>query len=152
MPLLWSLAAGTCSSSPFFPLLSAAGEPAPDPSTPLQPGQCVWPSTKDLLLQVESRKLASWFVGPFEVEQIVNPVAVRLKFPALLKVHPTFHVSRVRPVVESNLSPLADDPPPVWIMAGSPAYTVQTILDVRLRGQGWQYLVDWEGYGPEEQS
>lgn len=45
---------------------------------------------------------------------MVNPVAVRLRLPESIRVHSTFHISRVKPVVESNLSPTADDPPPVW--------------------------------------
>lgn len=66
----------------------------------------------DLPLRVESRKLAHWFVGPFEVDQMVNIAAVHLRLPTSLRVQPTFHVSQVKPVGELELLPAAEEPPP----------------------------------------
>lgn len=73
------------------------------PAPLYQPGQKVWLSSRDISLQVEFRKLAPHFVGPCEVEKIINSSAVRLKLPASLPVHPTFHVSQLKLVSTSDL-------------------------------------------------
>lgn len=64
------------------------------PAPCYSPGQRVWLSSKDLPLQVESRKLAPRFVGPFEVEQIINPAAVRFMLLPSMKVQKILDVRR----------------------------------------------------------
>lgn len=94
--------------------------------------------------------LSPLFIGPFEIESIVNPCAVRLKLPASIRIHPTFHVSLVKPVSLSPLCPTPPPPPPPRLVDDQPVFTVQRLLDVCCRGHRLQYLVDWEGYGPLE--
>lgn len=110
----------------------------------------MWLSAKNLHLRVPSKKLAPRFVGPFPVTKTIGPAAVRLRLPRTLRVHPTFHVSQVKPVKESPMVPALPPPPPPEVVDGGPAYKVKRLLAVRNRGRGRQFLVDWEGYGPEE--
>jgi hypothetical protein len=116
-------------------------------------GQKVWLSTKNIPLRTVSNKLAPKFIGPFPVTKIISPVAVRLKLPpAYRRVHSAFHVSKIKPVFHSHINPPVPVPPPPRLVDGETTYSVNRILDSRRRGRGFQYLVDWEGYGPEERS
>ena len=55
---------------------------------------------KKVSSKTRQRGLIPKFEGPFEVIKNVGEVAYMLKFPERLKLHPTFHVSFLKPYVE----------------------------------------------------
>ncbi|KAL0161859.1 hypothetical protein M9458_041255, partial [Cirrhinus mrigala] len=117
-----------------------------------QPGDSVWLSTRDLHLRLPCRKLSLRYIGPFKILRQINDVTFQLQLPPRYRIHPTFHVSLLKPYFPSATeSPGAEAGPPSPEVLDQPStYTVHQILDLRRRGGHLEYLIDWEGYGPEE--
>ena len=65
-------------------------------------GDAVMLSTAHLKLKRPSRKLDHKFIGPFQIQQLISPIAVRLTLPHKWKTHPTCHVAEVEPFVQGN--------------------------------------------------
>ncbi|KAI2647423.1 Transposon Tf2-11 polyprotein [Labeo rohita] len=119
-----------------------------------QPGDQVWLSTCDLRLQLPCRKLSPRYIGPFKIPRQINDVTFQLQLPPRYHIHPTFHVSLLKPFFPSATKPPGAElePPPPEVLDQPSIYSVREILDSCRRGGHLDYLLDWEGYGPEERS
>ncbi len=102
------------------------------------------------------KKLSPRYVGPFTILRQINPVTFRLQLPPQYRINSTFHVSLLKPChspVSSSTEPGPSRVPPLpLILEDGAIYEVKEILDSRRHGGRLEYLVDWEGYGPEERS
>jgi hypothetical protein len=114
-------------------------------------GDKVLLSTKYLNLKHSKTncKLLPKWIGPYEVVQVVGPVAYELKMNPGWRVHP---VSPLEPYRESGR---VQPPPPPIEMEGALEYEMESILEHRFQGTRnpkAYYKVAWKGYGIKHNS
>jgi hypothetical protein len=123
-------------------------------------GEEVWLSTVNLRIENRAPKLASKFIGPFKVRRRIGEVAYELELPPSMKIHPVFHVSKLRKNKDGSENfpgrEIPDRPPPVVAENGKEEYEVKQIVNKRIRRRGKkeveEYLVLWKGYPDHERT
>jgi hypothetical protein len=115
-----------------------------------QVGDLVMLSGRNIQTRRPSRKMDHKNHGPFQIEKIVSPLAVRLTLPRKWKIHNVFHVSLLEPFRTSEHRPLPD-PSRILLEADdveqSEEYDVDEVMSSVERGRGNNrrvlYLVKW---------
>ncbi|KAI2647453.1 Transposon Tf2-9 polyprotein [Labeo rohita] len=100
-------------------------------ATPIyQPGDLVWLSTRDLRLRLPCCKLSPRYIGPFQILRQINEVTFQLQLPPRYRIHPTFHVSLLKPFCPSATDPSGAEaePPPPEVLDQPSIFTVREIL------------------------
>ena len=90
-------------------------------------------------------KIRRRFIGPFRIEKIISPVAYRVALPATWRVHPTFHVEKLKLFERSSEFQRNVDPPPPLKIEGHLEYEVEAIIRHKGAGVRKHYLVAWKG-------
>jgi hypothetical protein len=90
-------------------------------------GQRVWLEAKNLSLPYRSVKLAPRCHGPFQITQVISPVAYKLRLPPQWTIHPVFHASLLTPFIETKEHSKNYSRPPPELIEGGEQYEVETI-------------------------
>lgn len=117
----------------------------------------VWLSSEgirtDAMRGVKTKKFIPRFLGPYKIIRKLSNVVYKLQLPRTLRIHPTFHISRLRRYYESpeEFGTRGNARPGPTVPGEENEWDVDTILDARKqRGKHQQYLVKWVGYPVEE--
>jgi hypothetical protein len=115
-----------------------------------QVGDLVMLNGRNIQTRCPTRKMDHKNPGPFQIEKIISPLAVRLTLPRKWKIHNVFHASLLEPfrTSEHRASP---DPSKVLREADdveqSEEYDVDEVMSSIERGRGSNcrvlYLVKW---------
>ena len=120
------------------------------PGAELQVGDKVWMDARNLSTTQPSKKLDWKRIGPYEIMEVINPWAYRIKLSSQLCIHDVQPISHLEKAAQDPLPHQQHEPPPPVIVDGEEEYEVEWIDDSWLFRRQLQYLVKWKGY--DEQS
>ena len=124
-------------------------DPARKEPPAYQVGDMVMLNGRNIKTRRPSKKLDHKNHGPFQIEKIVSPLAVRLTLPRKWKIHNVFHVSLLEPYRTSEHR-APPDPAKVLREADdieqSEEYDVEEVMSSRKHGRRILYLVKWLDY------
>jgi hypothetical protein len=112
-------------------------------------GDRVLLDTSDIHFTTGTKKLLDRFIGPYKIIERIGKVAYKLDLPIKFRLHPVFHIAKLRKALESDDFPgreQLDRPDPVLKLDGEDAWYVDRVINKRKRGNKIQYLVVGEGY------
>ena len=112
---------------------------------PFKKGDKVWLDSRNLKT-VYHKKMKPKREGPFPITEVLGPVTYRLQLPATWRIHNVFHAALLRPFKENEVYGDNYTEPPPELVEGEEVYEVETILNHRRRGRGYQYFIKWRGY------
>ena len=92
------------------------------------------------------------FVGPFKVAECLPNDNYRLQLPPTMRIHPVFHVSKLRRYRQDDTLQRPQRRPPPETVDGEDEYEVDHIVRHRIRHRKKQYLIHWRGYAHSDNS
>jgi len=115
---------------------------------------------KNIRTKRPMEKLEYKMFEPFVVKRQIGSRAEELELPARWTIHPVFNVGLLEPYSEDPMGRPGLSMPATDIVVSEPSYVVEEVVDSRWYGNPKskfphcfvQYLVAWDGYGPEENS
>jgi hypothetical protein len=113
--------------------------------TPFTKGSRVWLDSRNIKT-IYHKKMKPKREGPFIITEVLGPVTYRLQLPASWRIHNVFHAALLRPYKENETYGENYPQPPAELVEGEEVYEVETILNHRKRGRGYQYFIKWRGY------
>ena len=106
-----------------------------------------------------SRKLGSYFIGPYKVIEQINPVSFKLDLLPSWRMHPVFHCSQLKKAqaqFSATVFDVNNEQPFCPSAAASGKFEVEDLLDHCVCNPGqsseWGFLVKWRGYPLQEAS
>jgi reverse transcriptase-like protein/integrase-like protein/chromodomain-containing protein/p58 integrase-like protein len=112
---------------------------------PFKKGDKVWLDSRNLRT-IYHKKMKPKREGPFTITEVLGPVTYRLQLPAAWRIHNVFHATLLKPYKENEIYGKNYTEPPPELVEGEEVYEVETILNHRRRGRGYQYFIKWRGY------